>query len=319
MRSYIIRRLLLIIPTVLIVSTIVFLGIRLIPGDVVDYMATMIYQYGTGAGDPREAIRQNLGLDVPILVQFGRWLVGIVKGDLGVSLWTSTSVTEGILTRLPVSLEVGSLAILISLMIAVPVGIYSGMRPETGGDYVLRSFAILAIAVPSFWLGTMVMIYPAIWWKWSPPMFYVRFFVDPVANLNLVIVPAILQGLWLSGITMRLTRTMMLEVLRQDYIRTSWAKGLSEKVVVMRHVLKNTLIPLITMIGLQLPVLIGGAVVVEEIFGLPGLGSYLVRALEKRDYPIVSGINLFMAGFVLLVNVIIDISYAWLDPRIRYR
>ena len=319
MRSYIIRRLLLIIPTVLIVSTIVFLGIRLIPGDVVDYMATMIYQYGTGAGDPREAIRQNLGLDVPILVQFGRWLVGIVKGDLGVSLWTSTSVTEGILTRLPVSLEVGSLAILISLMIAVPVGIYSGMRPETGGDYVLRSFAILAIAVPSFWLGTMVMIYPAIWWKWSPPMFYVRFFVDPVANLNLVIVPAILQGLWLSGITMRFTRTMMLEVLRQDYIRTSWAKGLSEKVVVIRHVLKNTLIPLITMIGLQLPVLIGGAVVVEQIFGLPGLGSYLVRALEKRDYPIVSGINLFMAGFVLLVNVIIDISYAWLDPRIRYR
>ena len=319
MRSYIIRRLLLIIPTVLIVSTIVFLGIRLIPGDVVDYMATMIYQYGTGAGDPREAIRQKLGLDVPILVQFGRWLVGIVKGDLGVSLWTSTSVTEGILTRLPVSLEVGSLAILISLMIAVPVGIYSGMRPETGGDYVLRSFAILAIAVPSFWLGTMVMTYPAIWWKWSPPMFYVRFFVDPVANLNLVIVPAILQGLWLSGITMRFTRTMMLEVLRQDYIRTSWAKGLSEKVVVMRHVLKNTLIPLITMIGLQLPVLIGGAVVVEEIFGLPGLGSYLVRALEKRDYPIVSGINLFMAGFVLLVNVIIDISYAWLDPRIRYR
>ena len=258
MRSYIIRRLLLIIPTVLIVSTIVFLGIRLIPGDVVDYMATMIYQYGTGAGDPREAIRQNLGLDVPILVQFGRWLVGIVKGDLGVSLWTSTSVTEGILTRLPVSLEVGSLAILISLMIAVPVGIYSGMRPETGGDYILRSFAILAIAVPSFWLGTMVMIYPAIWWKWSPPMFYVRFFVDPVANLNLVIVPAILQGLWLSGITMRFTRTMMLEVLRQDYIRTSWAKGLSEKVVVIRHVLKNTLIPLITMIGLQLPVLIGG-------------------------------------------------------------
>ena len=319
MRSYIIRRLLLIIPTILIVSTIVFLGIRLIPGDVVDYMATMIYQYGTGAGDPREAIRQNLGLDVPLHVQFGRWLVGIAKGDLGVSLWTSTSVTEGILTRLPVSLEVGSLAILISLMIAVPVGIYSGMRPETGGDYVLRSFAILAIAVPSFWLGTMVMIYPAIWWKWSPPMFYVRFFADPVANLNLVIVPAILQGLWLSGITMRFTRTMMLEVLRQDYIRTSWAKGLSEKVVIIRHVLKNTLIPLITMLGLQLPVLIGGAVVVEEIFGLPGLGSYLVRALEKRDYPIVSGINLFMAGFVLLVNVIIDISYAWLDPRIRYR
>ncbi len=319
MRSYIIRRLLLIIPTILIVSTIVFLGIRLIPGDVVDYMATMIYQYGTGAGDPREAIRQNLGLDVPLHVQFGRWLVGIAKGDLGVSLWTSTSVTEGILTRLPVSLEVGSLAILISLMIAVPVGIYSGMRPETGGDYVLRSFAILAIAVPSFWLGTMVMIYPAIWWKWSPPMFYVRFFADPVANLHIVIVPAILQGLWLSGITMRFTRTMMLEVLRQDYIRTSWAKGLSEKVVIIRHVLKNTLIPLITMLGLQLPVLIGGAVVVEEIFGLPGLGSYLVRALEKRDYPIVSGINLFMAGFVLLVNVIIDISYAWLDPRIRYR
>jgi peptide/nickel transport system permease protein len=282
-------------------------------------MAAMILQFATSAEDPREAMRHELGLDVPIHVQYGRWMAGIVRGDLGKSLWTSLPILETLLERLPVSLEVGILAILISLMIALPVGIYSGIRPETLTDHLLRSIAIFCICVPNFWLGTMILIYPAMWWKWSPPMFYVTFLDDPITNLRMVIIPAVLLGMWLSGVTMRLTRTMVLEVLRQDYVRTAWAKGLEERVVVLRHVLKNSLIPLITMVGLQLPVLIGGAVVVEYLFGLPGLGSLIVRSLEKRDYPIVSGANLFMGGFVLVINLVIDLTYAWLDPRIRYK
>ena len=251
-------------------------------------------------------------------VQYGRWLVAVVRGDLGVSLWSRMPIDQDILSRLPVSLEVGTISIVISLLIALPVGIVSGVRPESGVDHILRSFAILLICVPGFWLGTMIMIYPAVWWRWSPPMFYVRLFDNPVANLRMVIIPAAVQGMLLSGITMRFTRTMMLEVLRHDYVRTAWAKGLRERVLVVRHVLKNALIPLITMIGLQLPVLIGGAVIVEKIFNLPGLGSLVVEALGKRDYPIVTAVNLLMTGFVLVVNVVIDISYAWLDPRIRY-
>ena len=318
MLVYVIRRLLLVIPTFIIVTSLVFLSIRLIPGDVVDFMAVSIMQY-SGTADPREAIRKELGLDVPIYVQYGRWVAGIFKGDLGVSLWTSTPILETILKRLPVSLELGTLAILISLMIAIPVGVYSGMRPETKIDLLLRSFSILLIAVPSFWIATIILIYPARWWQWSPSIIWIPFWKDPLGNLGMVIIPASILGMWLSGVTMRLTRTMMLEVVRQDYVRTAWAKGLEEKMVVMRHVLKNTLIPVVTMVGLQLPVLIGGAVVVELIFGLPGLGNLLLQSLNNRDYPIVTGINLFMAAFVLITNLMIDISYAWLDPRIRYK
>ena len=319
MRTYIIRRLLLIIPTALIVTIIVFFTFRLIPGDIVDLMAALQISQGSGSGEQREALRRELGLDLPIHIQYGRWLSGVLRGDLGKSLWTKLPVAENIINRLPVSLEVGILGLIISLAIALPVGVLSGMRPETNMDYLLRSIAILFICIPNFWLATIILIYPSVWWAWSPRMTYISFMEDPLANLGMFIIPAAILGMWLSGVTMRLIRTMMLEVLREDYVRTAWAKGLKEKVIVLRHVLKNALIPMVTMLGLQLPVMIGGAVIVEYIFSLPGLGSLTVDAINRRDYPIVSGINLFVAGFVLVINILVDISYAWLDPRIRYQ
>ena len=319
MQTYIIRRLLLIIPTALIVTIIVFFTFRLIPGDIVDLMATLQISQGSGSGEQREALRRELGLDLPIHIQYGRWLSAVLRGDLGKSLWTKLPVAENIINRLPVSLEVGILGLIISLAIALPVGVLSGMRPETNMDYLLRSLAILFICIPNFWLATIILIYPSVWWNWSPRMTYISFMEDPLANLGMFIIPAAILGMWLSGVTMRLIRTMMLEVLREDYVRTAWAKGLKEKVVVLRHVLKNALIPMVTMLGLQLPVMIGGAVIVEYIFSLPGLGSLTVDAINRRDYPIVSGINLFVAGFVLVINILVDISYAWLDPRIRYQ
>jgi peptide/nickel transport system permease protein len=211
------------------------------------------------------------------------------------------------------------LALILSQLVAVPIGVYSALRQDTIADYVGRIFAIFGIAVPGFWLATMVMVYPSIWWNWSPPVLYVPFAEDPLENLKTVMVPAIVLGMSMSGVTMRMSRTMMLDVLRQDYVRTAWSKGLRERLVVFRHALKNALIPVITYIGLMIPVLIGGQVVIEKIFALPGMGMLAVDALSYRDYTIVSGVNLFFAGFVLLVNLGVDLTYAWLDPRISYQ
>ena len=316
MSTYIIRRLLLMIPTLILVSLIVFATMRFIPGSIIDMMMANRWSEGQNV---REELVAYLGLDLPVHVQYGKWITGILKGDLGSSLWTKVPVMDSIKTGLPVSLELGLLAIFISLIIAIPVGVISGIRPESTADNLLRSLAVLLICVPDFWLGTMVVIFPAVWWGVSPPVFYTYFFDDPIANLSMVLIPSIILGFWFNGMTMRLTRTMVLETFSQDYVRTAWAKGLKMKVVVIRHVLKNSLIPVVTIVGLQLPVVIGGAVAVEYIFGLPGLGKLMVEAIVKRDYPIVSGINVFLASFVLITNLLVDLSYAWLDPRIRYR
>ena len=203
-------------------------------------------------------------------------------------------------------------------MIALPVGIYSAIRQDTAADYLGRSFAILGMATPNFWLALMVLLYPAIWWGWSPPLELVPFTEDPLGNLGVFIIPSLILGTASAASTMRMTRTMMLEVLRQDYIRTGWAKGLKERVVVLRHAIKNALIPVVTLIGLQLPILVGGSVIMENIFNLPGLGRLFVIALEDRDYPVVSGINLFFGTAVVLFNLLIDLVYAYLDPRVRY-
>lgn len=210
------------------------------------------------------------------------------------------------------------MALIAALLLALPVGIYSGIRQETAGDYLGRTISILAISVPSFWLGTLVIVYPAIWWGWSPPVQYISPFDNPLGNLAQFMLPAVIMGMVMSGTTMRLTRTMMLEVLRQDYIRTAWAKGLAERVVVMRHALKNALIPVVSMVGLLIPVTIAGSVVIETIFCLPGVGLLLIQAVNSRDYAIISGINILLASFVLVTNLVVDISYAFLDPRIRY-
>ena len=334
MRAYIIRRLLLIIPTLFILSILVFLSVRFIPGDAIDLIVMRMAGFSPMDQIDREALEHYLGLDVPVYVQYGRWIgvlptpdwvtgeshfKGLLQGTLGESLGGSSyKIEEQIIGRLPVTIELGLLSIVIGLLIALPVGIYSAIRQDTAADYAGRSIAIIGLATPNFWLSVMVMIYPAIWWGWAPPMELVSFTEDPLGNLGVFFIPSLILGTAMAAATMRMTRTMMLEVLRQDYIRTAWSKGLKERVVVIRHAIKNALIPVVSLIGLQLPILVGGAVIMENIFNLPGIGRLLLIALNDRDYPLVSGINLFFATGVVLLNLLIDLIYPYLDPRIRY-
>ena len=317
MSHYILRRLLALIPTLIFASMIVFATVRMIPGSVIDMMLS---QNDIGADKMgREQLIAALGLDRSMPEQYLRWLGALARGDLGNSLWHSTPVLHEILQRLPVTFELGALALLVALVLALPIGVYSAMRQDTAGDLVARSFSILLLAVPSFWVGTMVMVFPSIWWGWSPEVNYVNFTDDPLQNLKQMIVPAIVLGMSLSAVTMRMTRTMMLEVLRQDYIRTAWAKGLRERLVVLRHALRNALIPVVTLVGLQAPLLIGGAVIIEQIFVLPGMGLLMLDAVNQRDYPVVTGVFFLVGVAVMLINLSVDLSYGLLDPRVRHR
>jgi peptide/nickel transport system permease protein len=318
MQAYIVRRLLALIPALFFASVIVFVTVRLIPGSVIDLMLS---QNDISADKlSREQLIAALGLDRPIWEQYARWMGGILlAGDFGRSLWGNTPVAELLLARLPVTFELGLMALVVALAVAIPIGAYSAMRQDTAGDYLGRSFSILMLAVPSFWMGTMVMVFPSVWWGWSPEVKFVPFRQDPLHNLSQMILPAIILGTSLSAVTMRLTRTMMLEVLRQDYIRTAWAKGLTEKLVVARHALRNALIPVVTLIGLQAPLLIGGAVIMEQIFVIPGMGLLLLDAVNQRDYPIITGVFLIVGVAVMMINLLVDLSYGMLDPKVRYR
>ncbi|MFC1897449.1 ABC transporter permease [Chloroflexota bacterium] len=322
MRAYIIRRVLLIIPTFLLVTLIVFTLVRLVPGTALDLMAEQMVA-NSGAFETIESakakITEQMGFDVPMHIQYVRWLGNAFQGDLGTSLWSTEDVTEELGRRIPVTFQLGAMAFTVALLIALPIGTYSAIRQDTPGDYGARTFAILCISLPSFWVATVVIVYPSIWWEWTPPLTYVPFARDPLANIGQFILPAIIMGMYMSGTTMRMIRTMMLEVLRQDYIRTAWSKGLRERTVIARHALKNALIPVITVVGLQVPVLIGGSVVLESIFGLPGLGLLLLHSIHLRDYPYISGINLIIAGIILVVNLLVDLTYGYLDPRVRYQ
>jgi peptide/nickel transport system permease protein len=320
MGNYVIRRLLLIIPTLILVTIIVFGAVRMVPGSVIDIMVSqMVVDSGMGSELTPEYVREALGLDVPIYQQYFKWMGGLVKGDLGYSLWTHQNVLGEIAQRIPVSFELGLMALILGVIVALPIGIYSAIRQDTFGDYLGRSIAIFALSVPNFWIATMVIVLPSIWWKWTPPMTYVPFGANPIGNLKQFIIPALIMGMSMSGSTMRMTRTMMLEVLRQDYIRTAWSKGMKERVVVIRHAMKNALIPVVTQIGMRVPVIIAGAVILEQIFNLPGIGNYLVQSINTRDYPIISGINLILAVFILSCNLVVDLTYAYLDPRIQYK
>ncbi len=315
MRTYVLRRLLAMVPTLFFASLIVFVSMRLIPGDVIDLM---LAQNDVSTSMDREALETEMGLDQPLVTQYLRWAGNALSGDLGESLWRSTPVLKQILARLPVTFELGLLAMVVALSVAVPIGILSATRQDSAMDYAARSFSLLMLAVPGFWLGTLVMVFPSVWWRWSPALEYTPLAVDPLANLGHLIVPAILLGLSMSAVTMRMTRTMMLEVMRQDYVRTARAKGLRERAVVVRHALKNGLIPVVTLIGLQAPLLIGGTVVMEQIFVIPGMGLLLLEAVHERDYPVISGVFLVVGLAVLLVNLLVDLSYGWLDPKVRY-
>jgi len=316
MSTYAIRRLMGLVPTLFFASLIVFVTVRLIPGDVIDLMLS---ENDISAQQlSREQLLATLGLDKPMWEQYLHWIAGIVsRGDLGHSLWAGDSVWDQLAQRLPVSFELGLIALVFALVLAVPIGVYSAIRQDTAGDYITRSFSILLLAVPSFWVGTMVMVFPSIWWGWSPPVEFVRFADDPLLNLKNMLLPAAVLGMGLSAVTMRMTRTMTLEVLRQDYIRTAWAKGLDERRVVWRHALRNALIPVITLVGLQAPLLVGGAVIIEQIFVIPGMGLLLIDAVSQRDYPVITGVFLVVGVAVMLINLAVDLSYGLLDPRVR--
>lgn len=319
MLNYIIRRLLLAIPTLLLLSLIVFITIRFIPGDVIDQIVAENPTWtGVDREEAKEIIRADLGLDKPIHVQYFNWLGGVLRGDLGLSLLTYRPIGPDILSRIPVTVELGLIALITSMCISLPVGIYSAARQDTWGDMVCRVVAILCITMPAFWIGTMVIVFGSVTFGWTPALRYIPITQDFWGNLGQFIIPGVIMGMVMSGTTMRMTRTMMLEVLREDYIRTAWSKGLKERVVILRHGLKNALIPVVTLIGGGIPILIAGSVILEQIFVLPGTGRLLVDALGRRDYPVIQSVNLVIACFVMITNLAVDISYAYLDPRIRY-
>ncbi|MBI5629188.1 MAG: ABC transporter permease [Candidatus Rokubacteria bacterium] len=313
MRRYVLRRLLVAIPSLLIASLIVFSLPRLIPGDVVQLMLEE-KAYGKDLDD----LRAKLGLDRPVYVQYFEWLGNVASGNLGESLWTRRPVLEELVRRLPVSLELGLLALCFAVVMAVPVGVIAATRQDTLADYAARSIAILGLSVPGFWIATLVVLLPAIWWGWSPPIHFTEFSKNWWAHVSQFLLPAFILGLASAAAIMRLTRAMLLEVLRQDYVRTAWAKGLRERVVVFKHSLKNALIPVITVMGIQVAQILGGTVIFELIFGLPGMGRFLFDAINQRDYPVIQGVNLIIVSVVVLINLMVDAAYAWLDPRIRY-
>jgi peptide/nickel transport system permease protein len=329
MTAYAIRRLLLVIPTFLIVTLIVFLSARFIPGDVIDLMLSQMNSSGTATDMTRQNLEEALGINAPIHVQYLRWLgvipqqngkfQGLFEGKLGNSLWQNKAVTTLTVERLPVSVEIGLIAIITAILISIPIGVYSAIRQDTWGDYVGRNISIVFISVPAFWIATLIFIYPPIWWGWSPPTEYIPITKDFVGNLGQFFVPGFITGMAMGGTLMRMMRTMMLETLRQDYLRTAWAKGLPERTVILRHALKNAMLPVITILGGMIPMVIVGTVVMETIFSLPGVGILTLQALNQRDYPLIQGITVLMALVVLLSNIAVDLTYAWIDPRVQYR
>lgn len=318
MTRYLVQRLLLVLPTVIGVSLIVFALVRLIPGGV---ESALLGQDATP--EKVAALRHTLGLDKPILVQYGLWARGVLHGDLGKSIFNQTPITHDIATRIGWTAELGALALIFSLLIALPVGILAAIRQDTFLDYIARSAAIAFLAIPSFWLATLFIVYGsigihlgAIYFQFTPPLGD-QIDANLAQNLRLVVPPAIILGVGLSGSVMRLTRTQMLEVMRQDYIRTARAKGLATGRVIASHALRNAFIPVVTIIGLQVPVLVGGSVILEQIFSLPGMGYYLLAAIAQRDITVIQGVVLISATVVIVSNLLVDLTYSLLDPRIR--
>jgi peptide/nickel transport system permease protein len=291
----------------------VFGIVRAIPGDVVDMMLEQ-FQYGKDAAE----LRARLGLDRPLIEQYVTWVGGVLRGDLGQSLWTRRPALTDIAQRFPVTLTLSLLSIAISLLVALPIGIYGAVKQDSAPDYAARSIAVGALSIPNFWLGTLIVVVPSFYFNWAPNIgHFVPFHEAPLAYLGQFVLPAICLGITQAGIIMRMTRGMMLEVLRQDYVRTAWAKGLAARAVIVRHALRNAMIPIVTVIGGQMPFYFGGSIVMEHIFGLPGMGSFVLEAITRRDYPVIQAVNLFVALLVILSNLLVDLSYGALDPRLR--
>jgi peptide/nickel transport system permease protein len=314
MRRYVAGRLLLMIPTLIGVAILTFVIMRAVPGDIV------ALKYA-GSPVPQSVIdqeRHQLGLDKPMWLQFTDWMGEIARFDLGTSLWTGHSVIEEIQIRLPLSLELAFIATLLAIAIAIPLGVLAAVRQDTWTDYAIRIFSIGGLAMPSFWIGLLMVLTTITLFGWAPPLVFTAFTVDPVANLAQMILPALSVGYRYSAVSMRMTRSTVLEVLREDYVRTARAKGVAESLVVARHALRNALLPVITVISLEFAFLIGGLVVTEQVFNLNGIGKLLVDAVAHRDYTLIQALVLLLASVFVLINFVVDMVYVVLDPRIRY-
>jgi len=315
MRRYVLVRSLSILPTLVGVSVAVFLMIRLIPGTIVEQM---IGTEGTYSEQSMRALRAFFGLDQPIHVQYGRWLGHVLQGDLGTSWRTGLPVVEMIGSRLQVTLELTVGAMLVALAIGIPLGIVSARRENTRLDHAVRLVSLFSLSIPVFWQATMLILATSLWLDWAPSVDFVSPWKSLRANLAIMALPSLALGTAVAAVFMRMTRSTLLEVMRQDYIRTARAKGLRERGVVWVHALRNSLIPLITVAGVQVGYLLGGVVVTEEVFTLPGVGRLILWAVFQRDYPVVQGTILFVSFLFMLSNLVVDLIYAYVDPRIRY-
>ena len=317
MTKYLVKRFLLMFPTMLGVAMLIFFLIRIVPGDVVELRLA-----GDSSAVNAKVLaeeRAKHGLDQPVWKQFLTWLWGAVRLDFGKSMWTGAPIYEEIKLRFALSLQVAVMATLVAVLLAIPLGVISAIKQDTWIDYAVRIFSIAGLATPSFWLGIVFILSMLIIFKWLPPMVYTPFWVNPWQNLLQLIWPALAVGYRYSAVATRMTRSAMLEVLREDYIRTARAKGLVEKLILSRHALKNAMLPVVTVVCLEFAFLLGGLVVTEQVFNLNGLGLLFVQAVAHRDYTLVQALVMIVAGFFIVVNFMMDILYAWLDPRIRFR
>ncbi len=316
MGKYVIKRILLLIPTIFIVCAIVFALMRMMPGDAADIIA--VRMRNAGKTIEVEQVRELMGLNVPPVQQFFIWFGGAITGNLGDSFFQSDSVSNIIWRQLPVSLELGIISLVLANVISIPLGLFCAAKQDSIADYLLRVLAVIFMSVPMFWLATLVLFYPAKWWGYAPEVQYYSLLQDPIRNLSMFIVPGVLGALGQIGTQLRITRTMVLDTLRQDYIRTAYAKGVKQKDVLFKHAFRNAMIPVITIVGGSIGALVGGNVILENIFNIPGIGQQLVTSLGYRDFPVVEGCVLIMSLFVMIVNVIIDLCYKWIDPRVTF-
>jgi peptide/nickel transport system permease protein len=317
MRQYVVKRLLLMIPTLFGVALLVFFLLRVAPGDIVE-----LKYAGSGAFAPKEALdreRKQLGLDKPLAQQFVNWIAGVARFDFGNSMWTGQPITQEIKIRLELSLQLAVMATVVAMLLAIPLGTLAALKQDTWVDYAVRIFSIGGLAMPSFWLGIVIILAFLILFKWMPPLTFTSFWTDPRANLAQLIWPALAVGYRYSAMATRMTRSSVLEVLREDYVRTARAKGLWERAVVVKHALSNALLPIVTVIGLEFAFLIGGLVVTEQVFNLNGIGMLFVESITHRDYTMTQALVLLVSFVFIFMNFLIDLLYAWLDPRIHYR
>ena len=315
MGKYIVKRVLLLIPTVLVVCVLTFAMMRMLPGTALDYMVKRL----TAAGQmvDVDSLRVRLGLDKPAVTQFFLWIGGVLRGDLGQSLFQYESVSAIIGRELPVTIQLGFMELFWTILLSVPLGLWCAARQDGVPDYTFRVFAILFMAVPTFLVASIVLVYPAAWWGYAPNIRYSPIFRDFGANMRMFLVPSVIGALAQTGMQLRMVRTCCLETLRTDFVRTAWAKGCGEKRVLLKHVFRNSMIPVITVIGGSVAGIFGGNVILENLFNIPGIGQQLITALDQRDYTVIQGCVLVMAVIVMLINLIVDICYKWLDPRVE--